>query len=324
MLTKVRCNGIRLREGLLFWNLNFITPDPERASSGWLDTVSWLTMVTESRFSSPLPSNGACWLPRARSVWYSGKGLGTDTGQSRLSLWQTFIDGFMIVYFLQSLISSHRCHVYSLMTPHDLLHGSISLSVVSLSCKSFHSPRQDFTDFEQLSTIIEKPECKHVYQCAVGEDTSRIDNEHSIFHGQGGRGLNYQKAAVKRHLLVDWSTTRHWTWHFQSPVKCPISGHSNLGFNILLKDTSSCSQGIETAAFRLLDDPLHLLSHSHPTNASRKTKQRLWLVPMHKIFINHRLEILRLWSSASHIYICFDFLEQLNVFKMKMWHCFCQ
>ena len=38
---------------------------------------------------------------------------------------------------------------------------------------------------------------------------------------------------------------------------------SNLGFGLLLKDTSLCSQGItEPATLRLLDDLFYFLSHS--------------------------------------------------------------
>lgn len=37
---------------------------------------------------------------------------------------------------------------------------------------------------------------------------------------------------------------------------------SILGFSILIKDTSTCNQGIDPVTFSLLDDPLYLLSYS--------------------------------------------------------------
>ena len=59
------------------------------------------------------------------------------------------------------------------------------------------------------------------------------------------------------------SHTDGWGCH----ARCHKLIRSNLGFSILPKDTSTYSQGstgVESATFRLLDDPLYHLSHSHP------------------------------------------------------------
>ena len=95
----------------------------------------------------------------------------------------------------------------------------------------------------------------------------------------------------------------------QFGVQCLAQGHF-----ILQPGDQTCSLLI---AWR--PTPPHEPQSLH-FNASRKTKQRLWLVSKCKVFINHQLEILRLWISSSHNYICLDFLEQLNGLKMKMWH----
>lgn len=76
-----------------------------------------------------------------------------------------------------------------------------------------------------------------------------------------------------------------------------LLNRSNLGFSILLKDISVCSQGnpgIKPATFCLLEDPLHLLSYS-----SEK-----WYLQQLKDLI---------YSSIKYYYILYIYIYHYNI-----------
>ena len=79
----------------------------------------------------------------------------------------------------------------------------------------------------------------------------------------------FQSTDHSKRLTIHATFTHSYTDGGNCHARRQLLIRSNLGFGILLKDTSTCSCRDSAGTFRLLDDPLYQLSYSHPKNNTR-------------------------------------------------------